>query len=89
MAIAKGFQWAWDKGIRDSEVQFDAWDVLKWIEGQHTLKGPIIGAHQASEWKEHFLTPPGLVDIIVEDKMDVPVVRRVVTTLSAGAPPPL
>nr|GMC75097.1 hypothetical protein DM860_010389 [Ipomoea batatas] len=54
-AIIEGLRWAWGKGVRDVEVQTDAWDVLRWVEGQHMLRGPMQAIiEDIKQWQTRF-----------------------------------
>ncbi|RAL41896.1 hypothetical protein DM860_009078 [Cuscuta australis] len=40
MAIARGIEWAWEKGVKELEVQTDASEVIKWMADYTSLRGP-------------------------------------------------
>ncbi|RAL53339.1 hypothetical protein DM860_007011 [Cuscuta australis] len=40
MVIARGIEWAWEKGIKELEVQTDASEVIKWMTDYTSLRGP-------------------------------------------------
>lgn len=50
-AIVKAMQWAWNKGIRDIEVQSDASEAVKWIRERANLRGIARDlAQEAIRW---------------------------------------
>lgn len=38
-AIVKAMQWAWEKGVRDLEIQTDAKEAARWIREKEDLRG--------------------------------------------------
>lgn len=50
-AIVGSMKWAWEKGIRDVEIQSDTSTVIKWIQDKTTLRGPIRELiEEANRW---------------------------------------
>ncbi|VFQ70999.1 unnamed protein product [Cuscuta campestris] len=39
--IRIGIQWAWERAVRDHEVQSDAAEVYKWVKGLTSLSGMV------------------------------------------------
>ncbi|VFQ98567.1 unnamed protein product [Cuscuta campestris] len=40
MAIARGIEWAWEKGVKELQVQTDASEVIKWMADYTSLRAP-------------------------------------------------
>nr|GMC82261.1 probable membrane-associated kinase regulator 4 [Ipomoea batatas] len=56
-AIAVALRWSWEKGIRDVEIQTDAREAVRWIQGDVQLRGIAwdlvteVAYWCAKEWK--------------------------------------
>nr|GMD83340.1 putative non-LTR retroelement reverse transcriptase [Ipomoea batatas] len=49
--LLKGMQWAWNKGIRNIEIQMDSKDVINWITGTEQPRGPLRNIiHSCRQW---------------------------------------
>ncbi|VFQ80939.1 unnamed protein product [Cuscuta campestris] len=55
MTIASGIQWAWEKGIRELEIETDAGMVVMWMAEHNSLRGPTRNIIDViKEWKKKY-----------------------------------